>query len=117
MRVKPIDVPIDYELLNCHIQNLNQLGDSGACYLTYEKSTKMSLKNYRASAMLSLESYRSNVMAEYGRFPEYLNDDEIDYLFWVGLTKRSPSQIPIYAVDNEFSRFPKDLIYWNLNNL
>lgn len=125
MRVKPIEVANDYELLNCNVQNSVELSENVGIYrLTYKQNTKMYLENYRIAAMKAVECYRQHSMEELGRFPEYISDSESEDLFWNDLKKRSVTKyqtskrlIPVYAIDNELSRYPKDWKWWNLNAL
>lgn len=120
MRVKPIEVSKNYNLQHCNMQNVVELkANSGIYRLTYEKSTNMSLKDYRDVAMKAVERYRQQVMDIFGRSPEQLNLSEITDHFWDNLRKLSSrtSETPIYAVDNEISRFPDNWKWWNLNAL
>lgn len=120
MRVKPIDVPNDYKLFHCNIQNVVKYGTNSGIYrLTNEKSTQMSLEDYRALAMEKTNDYRQYLLNETGRHSEFLSITEIDEVFWKYVETRSDTSdpAPIYAIDNEMSRFPQDWNWWNLNAL
>lgn len=125
MRVEPTAVSNEYTLLNCNIQNAVELGTNSGMYrLTNTQSKKMSLKDYRDCAMDAVEKYRQISMGDVGRYPEHLNLSEVEDLFWDNLQKRTvtcrkmPKRLlPIYAVDNELSRYPENWQFWNLNAL
>lgn len=125
MRVKPIKVPDNYELLNCNVQDVVKLAQNSSIYrLTYERTTQMSLKDYRSIAMEEVERHSQNIMDEFGRSLDYLTEIEIQDYFWNELEKRSDTSlqtsnrpIPIYVIDNELSRFPQNWKWWNLNCL
>lgn len=46
------------------------------------------------------------------------NNDQSEADFWSNLKKPNRTMpMPIYAIDNELSRYPKKWAYWNLNEL
>lgn len=112
MRVKPIDIPDSYKLLNCISQDVSKLSkNANICYLHYDnkKTETMTLKDYRNLATVQ-------------KYPDNLSYNEIEDLFWKNLkVLASPhtqtKSVPIYAVDNEKSRFPENWPWWNLNEL
>lgn len=112
MRVKPVVVSNNYKLLHCNVQNVVELkANSGIYQLTFDQSNVMSLKDYRDVAMKAVERYRQYAMDELGKCPEQLNLSDITDLFWNNLKERSSQtcqtcETPIYAEDNELSRFP-----------
>lgn len=115
-----MEVSKNYKLLHCNVQNICELAaNSGIYRLTYDQSEEMSLKEYWDAAMNAGEIYRQYAMDEFGRYPENLNFSEIADLFWNHLKERSSQtcKMPIYAVDNEISRFPDNWKWWNLNAL
>lgn len=118
MRVRPVQIPNNYKLLNCRTQKFVQI-KPGIYEVQSEEPVEMSLKNYRDVSMQSVEYYAEQVINTFGIPKEELSTDNITDFFWDSLKESSQNCLanPIYAVDNEKSRYPKDWAYWNLNEM
>lgn len=108
MKPTPVDISDDFQLMNCNVQNVSKLSpESSIYYLDYMKQKEMNLGSYRQAAMVPI-------------YPDNLKYDQIQQLFWQNLDELATirpipeKRVPIYATDNEFTRFPGDFQWFNL---
>lgn len=85
--------------------------NSNMFYLSYDT---------RQMTQMTLGAYKEIATVE--RYPNGHNHIEIEKLYWKNIKAISSRRtcdkyIPIYAIDNEQSRFPEDWPWWNLNEL
>lgn len=93
----PKSVRNDYILKTCVGQSVSELA-SGIYMINFGNPTSMSLKEFGVLANT--------------RISNAPNEDS----FWEGILKRN-GLAPVYALDNEKSLYPKDWLYWGMNQL
>lgn len=99
----PVSIPDTYILQQCVPQQISVMSTVGVGHLTFPGSNPMTLFNFKRHAELI-------------DHPQ-LTLDQQEAKLWKDVFNGSQSsgQLPIYAVDNEVSRFPADW-KWNLNH-
>lgn len=108
MRFVPVETADEYILSNCNVQKVVKVGPSYR--YTYGRKQEMTFKKYKELAIAQ------------NRNPDNLTYSQIEDLFWKNVEQSTcfsypKENIPIYAIDNESSRFPPNWKYWNLNEI
>lgn len=109
MRPELIEIADDKILNKCVEMTTRKLSrGSGVFMLTFQKEKKMTLKEYKRIAL--------NEISERNR--DY---DAVETQFWQHTNESSSQKVlkshTIYAMDNDFSRYPDECTSWNLNKL
>lgn len=108
MRPELNEIADEYVLQKCVEMTARKLSRGDSAYaINFHKESKLTLKEYKKLAL----SRNSN---------QSMDCHAAEAQFWDHLKKPSAqaaNSMPIYAIDNDISRFRKEHKYWNLNEL